>query len=237
MIKYITIAPELDGALSMIQEIRQLYPHIVISVGHSTATYDIGEQAVQLGASSITHVFNAMVPLHHRDPGLSGLISTPPSVTSPYFTLIPDLIHLHPAVLRMCYQASPSRCILITDSIELAGLPDGIYPANGQITYPQRKLGNRATNVVDGRQGEQETLIGSCITLPEGIRNMVRAAGVTMAEAVMCASMNIAELIKDESRGRLVAGRRADFVVFDPSGHVKQTWISGQLIWRDDTKQ
>ena len=132
----------------------------------------------------------------------------------------------------MCYQASPSRCTLITDSIELAGLPDGIYPANGQITYPQRKLGNRATNVVDGSKGEKETLIGSCITLAEGIRNMVRDADVTMAEAVTCASANIADLMKDESRGRLVAGRRADFVVFDQSGYVRQTWIGGQLVWR-----
>lgn len=237
MIKYITIAPELEGALDMIQDIRQFYPHIVASLGHSTASYNIGVQAVQLGARSITHVFNAMNPLHHRDPGLAGLVSMPPSISSPHFTLIPDLVHLHPAVLRMCYQANPSRCIIITDSIELAGLPDGIYPANGQITYPQRKLGNRATNVADGSKGEKETLIGSCITLAEGIRNMVRAADITMAEAVMCASTNIAELMKDESRGRLVAGRRADFVVFDQSGHVKQTWIGGQLVWRADRTQ
>ncbi|KAK5075713.1 hypothetical protein LTR70_008355 [Exophiala xenobiotica] len=233
VIKYITVAPELEGALDMIQDIRRFYPHIVTSLGHSTATYNIGVQAVQLGARSITHVFNAMNPLHHReDPGLAGLVSMPLSTSSPYFTLIPDLVHLHPAVLRMCYQASPSRCTLITDSIELAGLPDGIYPANGQITYPQRKLGNRATNVVDGSKGEKETLIGSCITLAEGIRNMVRDADVTMAEAVTCASANLADLMKDESRGRLVAGRRADFVVFDQSGYVRQTWMSGQLVWR-----
>lgn len=235
VIKYMTIAPELEGACDLIQDINRSFPHIVISIGHSSASYHIGEQAVQAGARSITHVFNAMNPLHHRDPGLAGLISTAPSMTSPYFTMIPDLVHLHPAVLRMCYQASPSRCILITDSIELAGLPDGVYPANRQITYPQRKLGNRATNVADVGKGQKETLIGSCITLSEGVRKMVSAAGVTLAEAVRCASLNIANLMKDESRGRLVEGTRADFVVFDKSGHVKQTWVGGKLVWRDDT--
>ncbi|KAK5950328.1 hypothetical protein OHC33_008547 [Knufia fluminis] len=237
VIRYITIAPELDGALDMIQDIRQSYPHIVVSIGHSTASYETGKEAVQSGARSITHVFNAMNPLHHRDPGLAGLISTPLSVTSPYCTMIPDLVHLHPAILRMCYQASPTKCILITDSIELAGLPDAIYPANMQITYPQRKLGNRATNVADVSKGEKETLIGSCITLPEGVRNMVEAAGVTLAEAVRCASANIADLMNDESRGKLVAGRRADFVVFDKHGHVKQTWIGGKLVWGRVTGQ
>jgi len=229
-----TIAPELQGALDMICEIRQSYPHIVISIGHSTASYEIGEQAVQAGVKSITHIFNAMNALHHRDPGLAGLICTPLSMTSPYFTMIPDLVHLHPAVLRLCYQASPTRCILITDSIELAGLPDGVYPVNGQITYPQRKLGNRATNMADVSKGEKETLIGSCITLPEGLRNMVDAVGITLAEAVRCASTNVADLMSDGIRGRLVVGKRADFVVFDGLGYVKQTWIGGKLVWQAD---
>lgn len=251
VIKYITIAPELEGAIDMIQDIRKSYPHITISIGHSTASYDVGVQAIETGARSLTHVFNAMNPLHHREPGLAGTLGTPsidavngqsPAAstdppdprrpTSPYCSMIPDLVHLHPAILRMCYQSDPTRCILITDSIELAGLPDGVYPPNGQITYAQRKMGNRATNVADADKGEVETLIGSCITLPEGVRNMRAATGVPFAEAARCASTNIADLMADESRGRLVAGKRADFVVFDQRGFVKQTWIAGQLVFR-----
>lgn len=250
MIKYITIAPELDGALDMIRDIRTSFPHIVVSIGHSTASYETGMQAIEAGATTLTHIFNAMNPLHHRDPGLAGTIGMPmsmaetveestdvnpataTSLVSPYFSMIPDLVHLHPAIMRICYHSNPSQCILITDSIELAGLPDGIYPPNGQITYAQRKQGNRATNVADLSKGEKETLIGSCITLPEGVRNMREATGVGLAEAVRCASSNIADLMHDDSRGKLIAGRRADFVVSDKGGHVKQTWIGGRLVFR-----
>lgn len=250
MIKYITIAPELNGALDMIRDIRASFPHIVVSIGHSTASYETGAQAVQAGARSLTHIFNAMNPLHHRDPGLAGTIGMPIAASmtdpmdmrsdnigshplpSPYFTMIPDLVHLHPAIMRICYYSNPSRCILITDSIELAGLPDGIYPPNGQITYAQRKQGNRATNVADLSKGEKETLIGSCITLPEGVRNMTDATGVTLAEAVRCASSNIVDLMHDGDRGRLVVGKRADIVVLDKKGYVKQTWIGGKLAFR-----
>lgn len=254
VIKYITIAPELDGALDMIRDIRTSFPHIVVSIGHSTASYETGVQAIEAGATTLTHIFNAMNPLHHRDPGLAGTIGMPmsmantvgestgitpanaTSLVSPYFTMIPDLIHLHPAVMRICYHSNPARCILITDSIELAGLPDGIYPPNGQITYSQRKQGNRATNVADVSKGEKETLIGSCITLPEGIRNMTEATGVGLAEAVRCASTNIANLMDDGRRGKLVVGRRADFVVFDKAGYVKQTWIGGRLVFRHEVR-
>lgn len=232
----------------MIGDIRSSFPHITISIGHSTASYDIGIQAIEAGARSLTHIFNAMNPLHHRDPGLAGTLGTPaidaiegqtPTSAndaashprSPYFTMIPDLVHLHPAIMRMCYQSNPDKCVLITDSIELAGLPDGTYPPNGQITYPQRKVGNRATNIADVARGEIETLIGSCITLPEGVRNMSAATGLGFAQAVKCASTNIADLLGDHSRGRLVAGKRADFVVFDKQGYVKQTWLAGRLVF------
>lgn len=248
-VRYMTVAPELEGALEMIRDLKKSYPHIVISIGHSTASYKAAVKAVEAGATSITHVFNAMTPLGHREPGIPGLISIPAPRSSdieeqdpgkrsleashvPFFTVIPDNVHLHPTILRLCHQANPERCILITDSIELAGLPDAIYPPNEQITYPQRKAGNRATNVADKSKGEKETLIGSCITLLEGLGNMMESGGVTIAQAARCASTNIAELMQDQSRGRLLPGRRADCIVLDKAGRLKQTWISGKLIWQ-----
>lgn len=232
VIKVITLAPELPGAMDLIKHIRSSYPHIIISIGHSTATYDVGVKAISAGATCLTHIFNAMNPLHHRDPGLAGLMSNPPSLRmqQPYFSMIPDLVHLHPNILRMSYLSNPDRAILITDSIELAGLPDGIYPPNGQITYPQRKAGNRATNVPTA-QGEKETLIGSCITLSEGVRNLANYADIGLAAAVKCVSENIARLMGDETRGELSVGRRADFVVLDVKGNVEQTWIAGQKVF------
>lgn len=234
IVKMITIAPELPGACEMIRDVRVAFPHIVVALGHSTATLEQGMAGYNAGATTLTHVFNAMNPLHHREPGLVGLISSP---HPPWFSVIPDLVHLHPSILRLCFQANPTKCILITDSIELAGLPDGIYPPNGQITYAQRKTGNRATNVADSANGEVETLIGSCITLPQCVRNMVVHAGLSVSQAVRCVTENIATLMQDDGRGQIRAGRRADFLVLDRDGHVKQTWIAGNLVWSEDSSR
>lgn len=232
IIKMITVAPELPGACEMIRDIRTSFPHIVVALGHSTATFEQGLAGCSAGARTLTHVFNAMNALHHREPGLAGLIS---STHSPWFSVIPDLVHLHPSILRFCFLANPDRCILITDSIELAGLADGVYPPNGQITYTQRKNGNRATNVADVSKGEVETLIGSCITLPQCVRNMIVSAGLTLPQAVRCVTENVAMLMRDDTRGKIEAGRRADFLVLDREGNVRQTWIAGELVWSDAT--
>ena len=126
-IKLLTIAPELLGSISLIQTLSH-HHSLVISLGHSLADYDTGVRALEAGARCLTHVFNAMPPLHHRSPGLAGLIT---SVQAPFFSIIADGIHLHPATLVMAYRSNPERCILITDSTEMAGMPDGRYP--GQV--------------------------------------------------------------------------------------------------------
>lgn len=233
VIKLITLAPELPGSLDLIATLRTSYPNIRISLGHSSADYQTGLDALSRGATSLTHIFNAMPPFQHREPGLVGLVAN--SAHRPFFSTIPDLVHLHPATLGLIYRADSERCMLITDSIELAGLPDGIYPPNGQITYPQRKRGNRATNVVENGSGEKETLIGSCITLIEGVRNAVNQVGLTLAAAVTCASGNVAAFMGDKDRGELIAGKRADFVILDSNMHVRQTWISGICVFDRDS--
>jgi N-acetylglucosamine-6-phosphate deacetylase len=108
-------------------------------MGHSAATYQEGLEGLQAGATMLTHSFNAMSPLGHREPGLPGLIFQNKHTPQPYFSIIADGIHLHRHVVSLAYHASPSHCILITDSIELAGLPDGLYPGNGQIKSNQLK--------------------------------------------------------------------------------------------------
>ncbi|KAI4198685.1 MAG: hypothetical protein LQ346_002705, partial [Caloplaca aetnensis] len=189
--KLITLAPELPRSANLIPYLTQSQ-NIRVSLGHSAASYETGLSALAAGATCLTHVFNAMEPLHHRSPGLAGLIALPsfhseehnehhkgkPPPEPPYFSLIPDGIHLHPATLTLAFRSSPHKCILITDSIEVAGLPDGLYPGNAQIAHPQRKAGNRVT--IEGT----DTLIGSCCSIDECVRNLVRWSGCELAEAV-----------------------------------------------------
>ena len=224
-VKLVTLAPEQPGSNELIRNLSHNY-RIKISLGHSCATYEQGEKALSEGATALTHLFNAMNPLHHRTPGLAGLIASP---ASPFYSVIPDGIHLHPATLTTAYRANPRKCILITDSIELAGMPDGDYPGHSQIPHNQTKIGNKV--VIKGT----DTLIGSCCSLDECVRNLVQWSGCSLAEAVMCVTENVAEMMDLKDRGKLEVGRRADFVVLSEHGEVLQTWIAGKKVWGKDT--
>lgn len=225
VLKLVTLAPELEGSSTLIKE---LTGHgIKVSLGHSTATYDEGLAAVQAGASGLTHTLNAMAPLHHRDPGLAGLVGAAPSTTTeaPYFSIIPDGNHLHPAVATMLFRSNPTKCIIITDSIELAGLDDGTYPGHAQIPHNQTKHGSRVT--IEGT----DTLIGGCASLQECVQNIMKWSGCDVAQAVRCVTENVADFMGDKTRGKLESGRRADLAVLDDDGNVLQTWIAGKKVW------
>ena len=225
VIKLVTLAPELDASASLVKDLTD--KGIKVSLGHSSATYDQGLTAVRAGATCLTHTLNAMTPLHHRDPGLAGLVTTPSTdgLESPYFSIIPDGNHLHPSVATLLFRANPARCIFITDSIELAGLDDGVYSGHAQIPHQQRKTGSKVT--IDGT----DTLVGGCASLQECMRNMMQWSGCNVAEAVRCVTENVADLMGFNDRGRLEAGRRADFVVLNDDGEVLQTWVAGKKVW------
>lgn len=125
----------------------------------------------------------------------------------------------------MLFRANPGKAIVITDSIELAGLDDGIYPGHAQIPQQQRKVGSRVT--IDGT----ETLIGGCASLQECVRNLIRWSGCNVAEAVKCVTENVSDFMGLQDRGKLEAGRRADFVVLNDEGEVLQTWVAGMKVW------
>jgi len=220
-IKILTLAPELAGAISHIETLTKDY-NIRVSMGHSAATYSQGLEGMKAGASLLTHTFNAMNPLHHREPGLAGLIS---SSAPPYFSLIPDGIHLHPNIVSLAYRLSPSHCILITDSIEISGLPDGIYPGHAQIPFNQLKEGNKVT--IEGT----DTLIGTCIGLDECVRNLIPWTGLEVQQAVKCVTENVADAMGLHDRGKLEVGRRGDFVVLGEDGRVRETWILGRKVY------
>ncbi|KAK5715346.1 hypothetical protein LTR17_016780 [Elasticomyces elasticus] len=224
VLKIVTLAPELEGTPSLIHSLTA--NGIRVSLGHSSATYPQGLAAVKAGATCLTHTLNAMAPLHHRDPGLAGLVTASSSdIYSPYFSIIADGNHLHPSVATMLFRSNPEKCILTTDSIELAGLPDGTYPGHAQIPFKQTKIGTRV--VIEGT----ETLIGGCAGLDECVRNLVRWSGCSVAGAVRCVTENVASLMGEEGRGKLEVGRRADFVVMGDGGDVRGTWVAGRKVW------
>lgn len=227
-LKLVTLAAELDGAEGLVKDLTS--HRIRVSLGHSSASYDQGISAIRAGANCLTHTLNAMAPLHHRDPGLAGLVTAAPSTlsTSPYFSIIPDGNHLHPSVATLLFRSKPEKCIIITDSIELAGLLDGTYPGHAQIPHKQTKKGTRV--VIEGT----ETLIGGCAGLDECVRNLMIWSGCGLAETVRCATENVADFMGDRSRGKLDVGRTADFVILSDDGEVRQTWIAGRKIWEQE---
>ena len=223
-VKLVTLAPELEGSSEMIKTLTER--GVKVSLGHSASDYDTGLKALQAGAGALTHVFNAMNPLDHRQPSLPGLISSP---ESPFYSIIPDGIHLHSATVAMAFRANPRKTMLITDSIEVAGLPDGIYPGHAQIPHQQQKMGNKVTIA------ETDILIGSCIDMDECVRNLAAFSRCSLAESIRCATENVAEFMGLRDRGVLETGKRADIVALNKSGHVQQTWIGGKRIYDAST--
>ena len=224
-IKLATVAPELPAIEPLIQSFTAANTRVAL--GHSSASYTQGLTALSAGASGLTHTLNAMTPLHHRDPGLAGLISLSTTALPhpPFYSIIPDGHHLHPSIVNLLYRANPKKCMLITDSIELAGLPDGTYPGHAQIPHNQTKKGAFAS--IEGT----DTLIGGCFPLQEGVRNLMKWTGCNTAEAVRTVTENVADFMGLEDRGKLLEGRRADFAILDEDGFVRETWVEGKKVW------
>lgn len=134
-VKMVTAAPERGNMSDLIPEMTKR--GIIYSIGHSEATYEDASKAVANGATMITHLFNAMRPLHHRNPGIFGVLGHANDVAKPFFGVILDGIHLHPTTVKIAYSAHPDGCILVTDAMHLTGLPDGAYPwINGDQEAP-----------------------------------------------------------------------------------------------------
>lgn len=227
-VKLATIAPELPDSANLIQNLTS--QGIRVSMGHSTATLDEGLAGLSAGATCLTHTLNAMPPFGSRDPGLAGLITLPSmhSPRPPYYTVIADGQHLHANTVSLLYRNNPKRAITITDSIELASMPDGDHPGHAQIPYEQTKKGNRAT--IAGT----DTLIGGCIPLQQSVRNLMEWSGCGIAEAVGTVTENVAGFMGIDGqggRGVLKEGRRADLTVLSESGEILQTWVAGHKVW------
>ena len=216
-IRIITIAPELPGSDAFIREFKDT---VAISLGHSTASYEIAENAFAAGANHVTHLFNAMPAFSHRAPGVVGAALDTPLCN---VELICDGVHIHPSVVRAVFKMFGSkRVILISDTMRAAGMPDGDYTLGGQAVQVK---GNRAT-LSDG------TLAGSVTDLMKCMKTAV-SFGIPLADAVRAAAVNPAMAIGIFSRvGSLEPGKRANVVVLDQNLDVKDVFFRGELVSR-----
>lgn len=199
MIRLVTIAPELPGSLDFI---KALHDTVSISLGHTESDYDTTLEAFKAGANHATHLFNAMPPLLHRNPGVIGAAFDSPHVM---VELICDGVHLAPAVIRMAFQLfGEDRVVLISDALRAAGMEDGTYELGGQQIF---KKGNWAT-LKDG------TLAGSVTNLFDCMKKAV-SLGIPLKSAVKAASVNPARSIRAEQIGGIAPGKRADLLLVD----------------------
>ena len=220
-VRMVTIAPELDGALPAIR--RRVELGAVAAVGHTDASYEQARVAIEAGASVATHLFNAMRPIHHREPGPVVALLEDPRMT---VELIVDGVHLHPALYRqVTRQAGVDRVALITDAMAAAGMADGSY-----------RLGSLAVDVTGGvaRVAGTDTIAGSTATMDQVFRNAVEHSGLPTDEALVMAvrqsSINPARALGLPDAG-LVAGSSADLVVLDDD--LRVTRVLHQGAWVD----
>ncbi len=193
---------------------------IVVSLGHSDCTYEQGRIAVKLGASSVTHTFNAMRPFHHREVGLAGLALVEPALNC---ELICDRIHVSDPAIRLLYRMKTAKGIcLITDSMEAKQLTDGEYRLGGQNVSVS---GSKAC-LADG------TLAGSVLKMNEAIRNFKEVTHCPLTEAIDCATIQPAEVLKlDAVKGSIAVGKDADFTVIDENLNVYMTIVGGKIVY------
>lgn len=214
--RLLTIAPELLGAAPCIDAAR--HAGLVVSIGHTDATYEQARAAIARGARHATHVYNAMRPFTHRDPGVIGAVLTSTDVTA---ELIADGIHVDEVAMKILLQAKgPERVVLISDGISATGMPDGKYMLGGiDVT-----VSNGVCRNADGN------LAGSTLTLDRALRNIVNL-GIPLPAAVRMLTLNPASLLGIEfKKGALRTGADADILLLDESLQIRQVWTRGNPL-------
>lgn len=211
-LRIIDIAPELPGALSLI---KQFAGSVRFSIAHTTCSYNQAMEALDAGAGSFTHLFNAMEPVTAREPGCAGAFMS----GSAWGECIGDLFHVHPANLQMFFRQNPKRLALISDSVA-AGLRDGQYPLNGRIITVK---GGKAF-CPDG------AIAGSSVNLFQCLKNAV-SIGIPLEQAIQSCTVIPARAAGIEHLcGSLLPGRSADLVIMDKSLEIKAVYISGKAV-------
>jgi len=219
LIRLVTIAPEMPGAIGLI---KYLYKQgIIASAGHTNATYAQVQAGIQAGLSHVTHTFNAMRELHHREPGVVGAALISPELT---VEVIADGIHIHPVVIKILIKAREGeKIVLITDAMKAAGLKEGTYDLGGQ----EVTVNKGQARLKDG------TLAGSVLTMDKAVKNMVSKVVVPLPKAIQMASFNPARSIGiDDKKGSLEPGKDADIVILNKNLETELTIVAGKIVYR-----
>ena len=215
-VHFTTLAPEVEGGIDLIGElVRQNW---VVSIGHTKADIDILEHAYEAGARHLTHFYNAMTGLHHRDVGVVGWAFSNENMT---FDIIADGIHVHPDMLRFaCLSKTPGKVSLISDAVLPTGMGDGDFEIWGE-----------RVSVENGRtRNERGSIAGSVITMLDAAKRML-ALGFSAPDVSRMASLNPAKLLRlGETHGSIEVGKRADLVAINSKGGVVLTVIEGKIV-------
>jgi len=213
----LALAPELEGALPLLKYARRR--GLTVSIGHSDATLEEAGRALDAGASQATHMFNAMRPFNHRDPGIIAAVLTDDRV---FAELICDGIHVHPGAVRLLAKSKGlDRVLLVSDGGPGTGMPDGNY-----------RIHKFDVTIVDGVcRDQQGNLAGSTVTLETELRNLMRYTGQPYAKVLPCATLNPARQLGLEKRKGLIApGADADLVALDANYRVVQSYVAGRPV-------
>lgn len=233
-VKMLTLAPELPLACEVIKKAVEM--GITVSLGHSMGSLVDGEAAVKCGANFITHLFNAMLPFHHRDPGLVGLLTSNvvPSDKVVFYGIISDGIHTHPAALRIAHRTHPKGLVLVTDAVSPMGLGEG-----------RHHLGQEVVDIIGCRAliAGTETLCGSIATMNDCVKHFRKSTGCSKVDALECASLHPCQALGiTDKKGTLDFETDADFVMLDDDLNVLCTYIAGENVsqnpstWKGMTK-
>ncbi|WDV45883.1 N-acetylglucosamine-6-phosphate deacetylase [Clostridiaceae bacterium M8S5] len=220
IIKIIVIAPELDIEFEFLSKVKETYKNITVSIGHTNATFDKALESFKHGVNHITHMFNAMTPLHHREPGVVGAALSS-DVTC---ELIADNIHVHPGLYQMfCDIKGIDKVVLITDSMRAGGLGSGEYDLGGQKVI----VDSNSARLQDG------TLAGSILRMNDAVRNIYNNTSLSLYEVVRMATSNPARAIGvDKFKGSLSKNKDADIVIFNEDLNIFKTIVNGNIVYK-----
>ena len=218
-VKLATVAPEIPGGMELIRFLSER--GVVVSIGHSGASFEQTNQALKNGASLATHLFNAMTPYHHRKPGMIGAALIHPQFA---YSLIVDQVHLSAESIVLCWRCNPQGLILISDATEALGLPNGRY----HLGSFEIELDEKGVCLAGSK-----TIAGSNLNLNRAVRLLHSITNCTKAEALEAASLKPAQLLGlYPSKGTLEIGADADFIILSEELEVEATYVGGELAYR-----
>lgn len=217
VVQVVTLAPELPGALEVIRWLVER--GIAVAIGHTAATYEQSLAALDAGLTRATHCFNAMPDLHRRAPGAVGAMLTDPRAQ---IELIADLVHVHPAMLRIAIGARGAQgTMLVSDAMRAAGLSDGVYGMGEHEVRVEAGIARTA----EGR------LAGSTLTLDVAVKKVTESVGASLADALTMASASPAQSLRRGGKGVLSGGADADIVILNPDLTVDTTIVAGRVVY------